>query len=84
LPEQMDQYAKKFHSSFVGLGGDEAAIALAAKAFYVGYANLGNGEVMHNSQVTLLDRDSRMRLIYPQDKLAGLTDDLGYILAAKE
>jgi hypothetical protein len=38
---------------------------------------------MHNSQVTLLDRTGKMRLIYTQNQLSGLADDLDYVLASK-
>jgi protein SCO1 len=81
--EQIAQYAQNFHSSFVGLSGDKAAIATTAKTLYVGYANQADGEVMHNSQVALLDRSGKMRLLYTQDTLSGLADGLDYILASK-
>ena len=40
-PEVMEQYASHFHPRIAGLSGSAEAIALAAKAFFVGYQKDG-------------------------------------------
>lgn len=67
--EVMRQYAPAFHPSFLGLRGDEAATAKAAKEFHV-YGNIREGKggeytVDHSAQVFVFDREGRVRLIFP-------------------
>ncbi len=82
-PEATHEYARSFEPSFVGLGGSSADIADAARTFFVGYRDLGNRDFLHTDSVALLDREGKMRLIYGQDKVARLTEDLSRILTAR-
>ena len=82
-PELTQRYAGSFDPSFVGLGGSSADIVEATKTFFVGYRDLGNQDFLHTDSVALLDREGKMRLIYGQDKVARLTDDLSRILTSR-
>ena len=81
-PERVAQYAESFHPDFVGLSGTADAVNQAERAFFVSHNQIG-AEVAHNSHVTLLDRNGQMRLVYTQDKVSALTEDLRYILRRK-
>lgn len=78
-PARVRRYVEQFHPSFVGLTGSPSDIAKAARTFFVGYRQLSEG-VGHTDAVALLDPEGRMRLIYTQDKVARLGDDLAKIL----
>ncbi len=78
-PVRLQRYLKSFHPSFVGLTGSTSDIAAAARRFFVGYRQLGKG-VSHTDTVALLDREGKMRLVYAQDKVPRLEDDLKTIL----
>lgn len=78
-PARVQRYVESFHPSFVGLTGSTSDIAEAARTFFVGYRQLGEG-VAHTAYVTLLDREGKMRLVYAQDKVPRLEDDLKAIL----
>lgn len=78
-PARVRRYVESFHPSFVGLTGSTSDIAKAARTFFVGYRQLGEG-VGHTDYVTLLDREGKMQLVYAQDKVPRLGDDLGTIL----
>lgn len=80
-PERIQQYVKGFHPGFVGLSGDPEAIAKAASAFYATSVAQADGRVAHNSHVTLVDHQGQMRLIYNQDNVPKITEDLQYILS---
>ena len=80
-PERLQQYVEKFHPSFVGLSGSATTTAKANAAFYATSVPQGDGTVSHNSHVTLLDREGKMRVVYTQDKVPKMADDLRYILA---
>ncbi len=80
-PERIQQYVKGFHPSFIGLSGDPEAIAKAASAFYATSVAQADGRVAHNSHVTLVDHQGQMRLIYNQDNVPKITEDLQYILS---
>jgi protein SCO1/2 len=80
-PERIEQYVKGFHPDFVGLSGEPEAITKAASAFYATSVEQGDGAVAHNSHVTLVDRQGRMRLIYNQDNVPKMTEDLQYVLS---
>jgi len=82
-PELTQRYAGSFDPAFVGLGGSGADIARAAQTFFVGYRELKDKDFLHTDSVALLDREGKMRLIYGQDKVAGLTEDLSRILKAR-
>lgn len=79
-PKRVEQYVNGFHPGFVGLSGDPEAIAKAASAFYATSVAQDDGTVAHNSHVTLVDDQSQMRLIYNQDNVPKITEDLQYIL----
>lgn len=78
-PARVQRYVESFHPAFVGLTGSTSDIAEAARTFFVGYRQLGEG-VGHTDYVTLLDREGKMRLIYAQDKVPRLGDDLKAVL----
>lgn len=83
-PQRTQAYARSFSRSFVGLGGSSSDVANAARTFFVGYRGLENQDFLHTDSVALLDRQGRMRLIYGQDKIARLSEDLPKILAARD
>lgn len=80
-PEVIQRYAAQFHPSFVGLSGTPADIADAARTFFVGFREIAGGQFIHTDAVVLLDRETRMRAVYGQDKVLRLEDDLRTILA---
>lgn len=80
-PERLEQYVKTFHPNFVGLSGEPEAITKAASAFYATSVAQGDGMVAHNSHVTLVDRQGQTRLVYNQDNVPKITEDLQYILS---
>jgi protein SCO1 len=84
--EVLGQYVPNFHPSFVGLRGDAAATERATKAFHV-YARERAGTspesytVDHSSQTFVLDREGRMRLIFPYGaKPEAMASDLKVLL----
>lgn len=80
-PERIQRYIESFHPSFVGLSGSAATIAKASAAFYATSVPQGDGTVSHNSHVTLLDRKGKMRVVYTQENVPKMTEDLRYVLA---
>lgn len=80
-PERLQRYVESFHPSFVGLSGSAATIAKASAAFYATSVPQGDGTVSHNSHVTLLDHEGKMRVVYTQDNVPKMTEDLRYVLA---
>ncbi len=82
-PEITQRYASGFHPSFVGLSGSSSDIARAARQFFIGFRDAGDGEFIHTDAVTILDRDGRMRLVYGQDKVMRVGSDLETILAQR-
>lgn len=80
-PERLQQYVENFHPSFVGLSGSATATVKASAAFYATSVAQNDGTVSHNSHVTLLDREGKMRVIYTQDNVPKMTEDLRYVLA---
>ena len=83
-PERTQAYAQAFQPSFVGLSGSAADVARAAKSVYVGFRGIGEENFTHTDAVIVLDREGRMRLVYGQDKVPHLADDLPKILAARD
>ena len=83
-PERTQAYAQAFAPSFVGLSGSAADIARAAKNVYVGFGGVGGKNFTHTDAVIVLDREGRMRLVYGQDKVLYLADDLPKMLAARD
>ncbi len=82
-PKRAQDYAASFDPSFIGLGGSSSDIASAARTFFVGYRGLQNKDFLHTDSVALLDRRGRMRLVYGQDNIARLSEDLPKILASR-
>ena len=82
-PGLTQRYASSFDPAFVGLGGSSEDVARAAQTFFVGYRELKDKGFLHTDSVALLDREGKMRLVYGQDKVAGLTEDLSRILKAR-
>jgi len=79
-PEVMRRYAAQFHPDLVGLSGTAEDIADGARAFFVGFCVTG-GQFTHTDAVFLLDRETRMRLVYRQDNMLRLEEDLQTVLA---
>ncbi|MBS3967973.1 MAG: SCO family protein [Truepera sp.] len=82
-PEVMQHYAAQFHPDFVGLSGTAEDIAHAARAFFVGFRELAGGQFTHTDAIFLLDRQTQMRLVYRQDNVLRLEEDLQTILAQR-
>jgi protein SCO1/2 len=81
-PERLERYVKGFHPDFIGLSGRPGAITKAASAFYATSVEQADGMVAHNSHVTLVDPQGQMRLIYNQDNVPKMTEDLRHILSS--
>jgi protein SCO1/2 len=79
-PQIIQHYAASFDPSFVGLGGNSADIAAAAKVFYIGYQMNDPAKATHGDTVTLIDPSGHMSRIYAQDELKHLEGDLSRIL----
>ena len=84
--EVLGQYVPNFHPSFVGLRGDAAATEAATKAFHV-YAKERPGStpesytVDHSSQTFVIDREGRLRVIFPYGtKPEAMASDLKILL----
>ena len=80
-PERVQRYAANFHPDFIGLSGTNSEIASAAKRFYIGVNSIGEGLVAHSDPVALVDSQGKMRVIYNQDNVPRLEDDLRTLLA---
>lgn len=78
--ERLKRYLSGFHPDFVGLTGDSADVAAAARRFFIGYN--GSGETLvHTEAIGLVDAEGRLRAVYGQGKLGGIGDDLVDLLA---
>ena len=58
-PKVLAPYLHSFHPRFVGLGGSEAAVAQAARAYHVYYKHVPTGKgytVDHSAFIYLMDR----------------------------
>lgn len=84
-PEMLVNYMSAFHPSFLGLYGDAAATAQAAKAFYVMYQKqptTSGYNVDHSVGTFLIDPKGRVRLRAPLgQRSAWLADDIRLLLA---
>lgn len=80
-PERVQEYAENFHPDFIGLSGTNPEIASAARRFYVGFSDVGDGLVAHSDPVALLGPERKMRVIYTQDNVSRLEGDLRTVLA---
>jgi protein SCO1 len=80
-PEVTARYASAFHSSFIGLSGDNTQVATAVKSFYIAAQDLLDGTFAHTDALLILDRESRLHYVYSQDNVDFLKEDLPKILA---
>ena len=85
-PDRLNSYVTAFDPRFIGLSGTPDQIAGAAKAFGIVYqvhpgSSATNYLVDHTATTTVLDKDGRIRLIWPYgtppEELAA---DLGQLL----
>lgn len=81
-PEVLGNYVHAFHPDFIGLTGTEAQIAEAAKKFFIGYFQLPQAEQFsHTDSVALIDKEGDMRLVYMNNSLLRLEEDMARALA---
>ena len=86
-PEVLAQYVPAFHPSFLGLYGDEQAIARTAREFKVFFEarppnDRGYYAVDHSGQVFVFDTHGRLRLfIKPESTPEAIAHDLRALLA---
>lgn len=80
-PEVVQQYASNFHPAFLGLSGNNSQVATAIQSFYIAAQDLKDGTFSHTDALIILDRKSRLRLIYSQNNVDYLKEDLPKILA---
>lgn len=79
-PEVIGRYARGFHREFIGLGGAGEEVEAAAASFYVGHRDSGDGEVVHGSQVLLVDPSGRFERVYNDQAQLHLEADLQALL----
>jgi len=85
-PQQMAEYVAHFNPDFVGLSGTPEEIAAAATPFGIYYEKrdddgIGSYTVDHTATITVLDRDGRMRLVFPFETTPEeIASDLGALL----
>ena len=80
-PARVQEYAEGFRLDFLDLSGSNSEIASAARRFYVGFNDIDSGQVAHSDPVALLGPDRNMRIIYTQDDVTHLEDDLRMVLS---
>jgi protein SCO1 len=84
-PEILAQYIPFFDPSFLGLYGDPAATAQAAKSFYVSYQkqlSASGYNMDHSTGVYMLDAKGRVRLYVPLAlRTDWIADDIRLLLA---
>ena len=83
-PEVLESYVSAFHPDFAALSGSQEDIANAAKTFFIGYRGIEDKQFIHTDTVAVLDREGRMRLVYGQDKVKHIEDDLETVLAQRD
>ncbi|KFB76102.1 SCO family protein [Candidatus Accumulibacter phosphatis] len=83
------EYARAFHPSFIGLRGDETAIAAVARDFKVFYArhagsSPGSYSIDHSTGSYVFDPQGRLRLLVSHGETsANVAADLKLLLAGK-
>lgn len=80
-PEIIHDYAQGFHPAFDGLGGPQEALDAAAARFYIGHGQGGQGEIIHGSQVLLVDPQGRLSRVYNDEMQMYLEADLATLLS---
>ena len=83
-PEVIQDYARGFHPSFIGLGGSNTQVAEAVQTFYVARYKLSETQVIHTSAVYLLDRQGWVRRVYSGEAIMQLQDDLPIMLVQQD
>ena len=81
-PRVIDDYASGFHPDFQGLGGSQEAVDAAAEHFFIGHRGDGKGEIIHGSQVLLVDPQGRFSRIYNDSSQVHLEADLRTLLGS--
>jgi protein SCO1/2 len=86
-PDLLGRYVTAFDPTFLGLGGDPAAVQRTIKDFklFVEERPTGNGEysVDHSAQIFAYDRKGRVRLVIPQTATPdAIASDLRVLLDA--
>lgn len=85
-PEHLAEYVGHFHPTFLGLSGTPEQVATAGAAFGIYYrkheGTAATGYLVdHTATVSVLDREGRVRLVWPFGTDANaLAADLGQIL----
>lgn len=87
-PEKVDEYAKRFRSDFIGLGGSQAQIDQATRDFGIYYKlddpdpATGSYAVEHTATILLLDRQGQLVTTWPYGQSPGeIASDLKIWLA---
>ena len=75
-PAVLTEYTDRFAEVVQGWTGSPAEIATAASRFYVASVAGPDGTLSHTSAVMLVDPEGRMRVVYGQDSLDAIEDDL--------
>jgi protein SCO1 len=84
-PESVNEYARRFHPSFVGVTGTEEELRAVASSYGIFFAKSpdesGSYTVDHSASTLVLDREGQLRLIWPFDTASeDLASDLRYLL----
>ena len=85
-PALLAQYVPAFHPSFIGLSGDAGATAKATKDFNIYFQerpgrDAGSYTVDHTAQSFVLDKEGRLRLVWPYGiEPASMAGDLKVLL----
>lgn len=85
-PEEVDEYVKHFHPSFIGLTGTEDEILAVTTPLGVFYEkHEGTAEtgylIDHTTTVTVVDKKGHLRLVYPFNTTGSeMAADLRYLI----
>ena len=82
-PELTQRYAGSFDADLSVWAAAARTSPAPLKPFSSATVSLTDRDFLHTDSVALLDREGKMRFIYGQDKVAGLTEDLSRILRAR-
>ncbi len=85
-PAKVDEYAKRFHPSFIGVTGSDDELRTVTSSYGIYYARtevegaLGY-TVDHSASTLVLDRNGGLRMIWPFDTTPeGMASDLRYLI----
>jgi protein SCO1 len=85
-PAEVDEYARRFHPSFVGVTGTEEELRATASSYGIFFARNESGSaagytVDHSASTLVLDRTGQLRMIWPFDTTGEqFAGDLRYLL----